>query len=56
MNLAIVILNWNGKKLLEEFLPSLIKHSKGHSIYIIDNKSSDNSINFILLRWSLVSM
>jgi len=47
MNLAIVILNWNGKKLLEEFLPSLIKHSKGHSIYIIDNKSSDNSINFI---------
>ncbi|MDG1394158.1 MAG: glycosyltransferase family 2 protein [Flavobacteriaceae bacterium] len=44
MKLAIVILNWNGKKLLETFLPSVIAHSKGHPIYVIDNGSTDASV------------
>ncbi len=26
-DVAIVILNWNGKKFLEDFLPSVIKNS-----------------------------
>ena len=47
MKLAIVILNWNGKKLLETFLPSVIEHSNGHPIYIIDNASTDSSISFL---------
>ena len=25
---AVVILNWNGKKLLEQYLPSVIQHSQ----------------------------
>ena len=38
MNLGIVILNWNGEKLLRQFLPSLIKFTPiKHNIYIIDN-------------------
>ncbi len=48
MEIAIVILNWNGKKLLEQFLPSITKFSSEKaSIYIADNASSDNSISFI---------
>ncbi|WP_111309469.1 glycosyltransferase family 2 protein [Confluentibacter sediminis] len=47
MNIAIVILNWNGKKLLEEFLPSVIAYSKEASLYIADNASTDDSMSFI---------
>ncbi len=48
MKIAIVILNWNGKKLLEQFLPSIIKHSsKDSEIYLADNASSDDSVKFI---------
>jgi len=48
-NIAVVILNWNGEKLLEEFLPSITQYSKRDDteIYVADNASSDNSINFI---------
>ena len=44
---AIVILNWNGKKLLEQFIPSVILHSKEAAIYVADNASTDDSVNFI---------
>ena len=48
MKLGIVILNWNGTELLKKLIPSLLKHTpKEHNIYIIDNGSNDNSINFI---------
>lgn len=44
---AVVILNWNGKKLLERFLPSLVEHTKNAAIYIADNGSTDDSVSFI---------
>lgn len=47
MKIAIVILNWNGKKLLEQFLPSVVEFSKEATIYVADNASSDDSIKFI---------
>ena len=47
MKLAIVILNWNGKKLLEKFLPSVVKHSVEADIYVADNASTDTSVKFI---------
>ena len=47
MNIAVVILNWNGKHLLEAFLPSVVDHSAEHDIYVVDNGSSDNSIDYI---------
>lgn len=47
MKLAIVILNWNGKKLLNEFLPTVIEFSKGHDIYVVDNASKDDSVKFL---------
>ncbi len=48
MNIAIVILNWNGKQLLEQFLPSMITFSKGIAdIYVADNASTDDSVAFV---------
>lgn len=48
MKTAIVILNWNGKKLLEQFLPSMVNFSSEMAeIYVADNASSDDSVNFI---------
>ena len=45
--IAVVVLNWNGVKLLEQFLPSVISYSSEATIYVADNASTDNSIQFI---------
>jgi GT2 family glycosyltransferase len=45
--IAVVILNWNGKSLLKEFLPSVILYSQEAHIYLADNNSSDDSIYFV---------
>ncbi len=47
MKTAVVILNWNGKKLLQKFLPSVIQFSPSAPIYVIDNCSNDDSISLI---------
>lgn len=48
MKVAIVILNWNGKSLLEQFLPSIITYSSNEAtIYIADNASTDDSVSFV---------
>ena len=47
MKIAVVILNWNGKELLERFLPSVVKYSEAAKLYIADNASTDASIPFI---------
>ena len=43
-DVAIVILNWNGSELLQRFLPSVLKNSTQARIYVIDNGSTDNSL------------
>ena len=47
--IAIVILNWNGEKLFETFLPSIIEHSSktGAEIIVADNASTDQSIKLL---------
>ncbi|MFY0631349.1 MAG: glycosyltransferase family 2 protein [Flavobacteriaceae bacterium] len=48
MKVAIVILNWNGQQLLEQFLPSIVNFSSELAdIYVADNASTDSSISFI---------
>ena len=44
---AVVILNYNGEKLLQQFLPSVIQHSSEAEIIVADNNSSDQSISFV---------
>jgi GT2 family glycosyltransferase len=46
--IAIVVLNWNGRKLLEEFLPSLVMHNhKDAQLYMADNASTDDSLAYV---------
>ena len=45
--IAVVILNWNGSKYLKRFLPSVIANSLDADIVVIDNCSSDESIQLI---------
>lgn len=47
MKTALAILNYNGQKFLKNYIPSIVKYSSEASIYLIDNGSNDNSINFI---------
>jgi GT2 family glycosyltransferase len=48
LKIAVVILNWNGKKFLEKFLPGVIANSLSSAeIIIADNASSDDSINYL---------
>lgn len=45
---AIVILNWNGRKYLQDFLPYVQKFNPNLTkIYVADNASSDDSIKFM---------
>ncbi len=46
-DIAIVILNWNGKDLLEKFLPSVLEYSDDAKIYVADNASTDDSVAFV---------
>lgn len=46
---AVVILNWNGRKLLEQFMPSLILYTPLAlaDIIVADNGSTDDSLEFL---------
>ncbi|MFC5195933.1 glycosyltransferase family 2 protein [Bizionia hallyeonensis] len=47
MKIAVVILNWNGQKLLEQFLPAVMAFSEEANIYVADNASTDDSVHYI---------
>ena len=44
MSVAVVILNYNGKKLLEELLPKVIAYSPEAEVIVADNASTDGSV------------
>lgn len=46
---AVIILNWNGKKLLEEFLPSVVEYTNKEiaDVVVADNGSTDDSIAYL---------
>ncbi|MCB0396809.1 MAG: glycosyltransferase family 2 protein [Flavobacteriales bacterium] len=48
---AVVILNWNGRHLMERFLPSVIQFSKDASVVVADNASSDDSVEWLGKRY-----
>lgn len=54
--LGIVILNYNGKKHLEAYLPSVVECSDSHDVLVIDNGSLDDSINYISLKFPTVQL
>ena len=57
MKTAIVILNWNGQKLLEQFLPSVVNFSLNEAtIYMADNASTDDSISYVKTHFPSVKI
>ena len=45
---AIVILNWNGVKMLTRFLPTVLDYSRNEAVvYVADNASTDNSVEVL---------
>lgn len=54
--IAVVILNWNGAKLLEQFLPSILAFSNEATIYVADNASTDASIEVIKTQFPSVKI
>ena len=51
---AVVILNYNGEKLLAKFLPSVVQHSPSAEIIVADNGSTDESLSFIRSKFPTV--
>jgi GT2 family glycosyltransferase len=51
-NLSIVIVNWNGKKILSDCLDTLTKHvsSEGYEVIVVDNGSTDGSVEMVKLH------
>lgn len=56
MKLAVVILNWNGAQLLEQFLPKIIAYSAGADLYVADNASTDDSISVLKTQFPEVQI
>lgn len=49
---AVVILNFNGRNFLQQFLPSVVAHSGHARIIVVDNASTDDSISFLEKEYS----
>lgn len=53
---AVVILNWNGAKLMEEFLPSVVDYSPAElaEVIVADNGSTDVSVDMLKEKFPAV--
>ena len=55
---SLIVLNWDGKHLLEEFLPSVLEAVRqdggDHEILVVDNGSRDDSLAFLKSRYPRV--
>ena len=58
MKCAVIILNWNGEKYLDQFLPSVVKYSQTDDISVVvaDNGSTDNSIELIRNHYPTIQL
>lgn len=54
--IAVVILNYNGEKLLPQFLPSVIQYTPEAQVIVADNGSTDNSVSIIRKDFPAVSI
>jgi GT2 family glycosyltransferase/glycosyltransferase involved in cell wall biosynthesis len=57
---SIVILNWNGKELLAEGIPSVLaavqRDGRQHEVIVVDNGSTDGSVEFLRTRFPEVRL
>ncbi len=53
---SVVIPNWNGKDLLEKYLPSVVEAMAGNEIIVVDNGSQDGSAEFLRAAFPQVKL
>lgn len=56
---SIVIPNWNGRDLLEKYLPTVLaaaQQCRGSEVIVVDNGSTDGSAEFVLERFPTVRL
>ena len=57
---SILVLNYNGEKLLAKFLSSIVEaveySNRGHEIILVDNASTDGSIQFVRKNYPTVKV
>lgn len=55
---SVIILNWNGRKLLEQFLPDVLQYSLSDDcdVIVADNGSTDDSVRFLENRFPHVPL
>lgn len=54
---AIVILTWNGRKFLEQYLPSVVRLPyQPLDIYIADNASTDDTVDFVKANYPSIKI
>lgn len=57
IKVAVVILNWNGRDYLEQFLPSVVKNSPDYAqIIVADNASTDDSVSFLKEKYPQIEI
>lgn len=56
--IAVIILNWNGEKLLKEFLPSVVANTNPEvaDVIVADNGSTDNSLRLLREQFPMVKV
>lgn len=54
--IAVVILNYNGKAYLEKFLPTVIAYSSEATIYVADNASTDDSVDYLKTHFPSIEL
>ena len=60
-NISIIIVTYNGKELLEKYLPSVVDACKRYSLdktelIIVDNASSDGTIDYLRLHFPFIKL
>lgn len=55
MKVAIVILNWNGQRMLRQYLPSVLNYSSEEAtVWVADNASTDGSMQMLAQEFPAV--
>jgi hypothetical protein len=50
-SVTVQILSWDGQHLLEEFLPSVLAGAGRHEVVVVDNGSTDSSVQFLKTQY-----
>ncbi len=58
MKCAVIILNWNGEKMLRQFLPSVVRYTPepDATVIVADNGSTDNSLQILQAEFPMVQV